>query len=119
MTPPHPTQTARLHGLAAGALCTGILGLIVQVSLSPGDDEWQPAVQWLIVVSFALFLLACAAGIFGWLMREHEIWRQGGGVEQGVARAKEKAEAQARAYAEQTAWSTQPRYADEAERRDG
>jgi hypothetical protein len=95
MTPPHPTQTGRLTALAAVTLLTGILGLIFLVNLRYRDRELAPALNWLIIVSFALFIVVCAAGIFGWLLREHEVWRQAGGPAEGAARARAQAKAEA------------------------
>jgi hypothetical protein len=95
MTPPHPTQTIRLYALAAWALLTGILGLILLGNLDYSTQHLATALLCLIVVSFVLFVIACAAGIFGWLIREHEIWRKAGGPEHGAVLALERAKAEA------------------------
>lgn len=93
MTPLHPTQTGRLTVLAALALLTGIAGLIALGNLDYDSKHLAPALNWLVIISFALFVVMCAAGAFGWIIREHEVWRQAGGPAGGAARARERAKA--------------------------
>ncbi|MDI1459716.1 hypothetical protein QEZ54_01925 [Catellatospora sp. KI3] len=91
---PHPTQTVRLYGLAAGSLVTGILALVATGNLDRDSQALAPALQWLSVLSFALFLITCAAGIFGWILREHEIWRRTGAPERAAVLAVARAAAE-------------------------
>ncbi|MEU7820156.1 hypothetical protein [Catellatospora sp. NPDC049133] len=95
MTPLHPTQTGRLTVLALIALLTGILGLVILGNLDRDGEHLAPALNWLVVISFALFVVMCAAGAFGWILREHEVWRHAGGPAEGAARARKRAEADA------------------------
>ncbi|MFC7245181.1 hypothetical protein ACFQO7_22120 [Catellatospora aurea] len=93
MTPLHPTQTGRLTVLALIALLTGILGLVILGNLDRDGAYLAPTLNWLVIISFALFVVMCAAGAFGWILREHEVWRHAGGPAEGAARARERAQA--------------------------
>ncbi|WP_144120312.1 hypothetical protein [Catellatospora sichuanensis] len=93
MTYLHPTQTGRLTVLGGVALLTGIVGLIWLGNLDRRDAHLAPALNWLVILSFALFVVVCAAGLFGWIMREHEVWRHAGGPAESFSRANGQAKA--------------------------
>ncbi|GAA2363125.1 hypothetical protein Cme02nite_40970 [Catellatospora methionotrophica] len=94
MAHPHPTQTGRLTLLIGATVLMGVCGL---AGLASPDlhqlPQFAPVFLSLVVVSFALFVVFIAAATFGWIIREHEMWRHDGGPARATARQRQQAQA--------------------------
>lgn len=106
MSSPHPTQTPRLYLLLLSALGTGVVGLICVGNLDREFRDLAPLLNWVIICAFALFVIFCAVLAVAWVMREHAVWRESGGLAAAVAQAKQRAYLEAE---EKAAWQRHQR----------
>jgi hypothetical protein len=77
--PLHPIERPTFRLLMLGSLLLGVVLLLLR---PPMDSPWSI----LMALSFAVFLITFGVGLIAWVLREHELWREGRRAKGGLDR---------------------------------